>query len=187
MLMRTFLLLLSLCAATVVEAADRPLMQKGSDIRFTYTQMKVPVQGHFTKFTGAQSLDAAKPERSSIRMQVDVASFSADPEVDVEAVKPEWFDAKKFPQATFVSKSVKSMGGGRYEMTGTFTLKGISRDLVVPFELKEQAGGNADMTGQFVLRRGDFKIGEGEWSVFDVVANEVKVDFHLLLGPVLKN
>lgn len=185
--MRAFLLLLGVLTAFGASAADRPLLQKGSDIRFTARQMNVPLQGHFTKFSGTLSLDAMKPETSSIRMQVDVGSFSSDPEVDVEAVKPEWFDAKRFPQATFVSKSVKALGGSRYETAGTFTLKGISRDLVVPFELKEQAGGNADMLGQFVVRRGDFKVGEGEWSVFDVVANEVQVNFHLVLGPSLKH
>lgn len=184
--MRATLLLLGLLAVFGAQAAERPLLQKGSEIRFTFTQMKVPVQGAFNKFSGTLSLDAVKPEQSSICMQVDVASFSVDPEVNGEAVKPEWFDARRFPQATFVSKSVKALGGGRYETLGTFTLKGISREITVPFELKEQAGGNADMRGQFVVRRGDFKVGEGEWSVFDVVANDVKVDFHLLLGPPLR-
>jgi polyisoprenoid-binding protein YceI len=181
--MRSLILALCIGLSFGVSAAERPLVQKGSEIGFRFTQMNVPVKGRFNKFSGTLLLDTHKPESSSIQMQVAVASFSADPEVDVEAVKPEWFNAKVFPNATFVSKSVKSLGGDRYETAGTFTLKGISRDLVVPFELKEQASGNADMRGQFVIKRGDFKIGEGEWSAFDVVANDVQVDFHLVLGP----
>lgn len=181
------LLLLSICAVFEVNAAERPLIQQGSEIVFRFTQMKTPVQGRFTKFSGTLLLDAAKPETSHIQMQVDVASFSVDPEVDVEAVKPEWFNARVFPQASFVSKTVKSLGGGRYETAGTFTLKGISREMVIPFGLNEQANGSADMRGQFVLRRSDFKIGEGEWSVFDVVANEVQVNFRLQLGPAPKS
>lgn len=184
--MRTLLLMCSLLLAFNAQGAERPIVLKGSDIAFTYTQMNVPVQGHFTKFSGALNVEAAKPEASSVNMVVDVASISAGEETDVEAVKPEWLNAKTFPQATFVSKSVKALGAGRYVATGTFTLKGLARELVVPFEFKEVAGGMADITGQFSLKRGDYKIGEGEWSAFDIVANDVLVRFHLIVGAAAK-
>lgn len=37
------------------------------------------------------------------------------------------------------------------------------------------------LTGSFVLRRADFGIGEGMWSKFDVVANEITVNLALEL------
>jgi len=33
--------------------------------------------------------------------------------------------------------------------------------------------------GQFTIRRGDFAIGEGAWSAFDIVANDVIVKFRV--------
>ena len=33
--------------------------------------------------------------------------------------------------------------------------------------------------GQFTLRRADFAIGEGPWAAFDVVANEVQIQFRI--------
>lgn len=175
---------LLLCGFNAV-AADRVLIAKGSDIAFSFTQMNVPVQGHFEKFSGTFNFDPARPEAASIAMQVDVASISAGADTDVEAVKPEWLSAKAFPQATFVSNSVKSLGSGHYVATGAFSLKGTTRNLTVPFDFKEGAGGVADVNGQFVLKRSDFKVGEGEWSAFDIVANEVAVKFHLVLGPAI--
>jgi hypothetical protein len=35
------------------------------------------------------------------------------------------------------------------------------------------------LTGSFILQRADYAIGEGMWSKFDVVANDIQVSFHL--------
>jgi hypothetical protein len=35
------------------------------------------------------------------------------------------------------------------------------------------------LEGRFTIRRGDFAIGEGAWSAFDVVANDVLVTFRI--------
>jgi polyisoprenoid-binding protein YceI len=48
---------------------------------------------------------------------------------------------------------------------------------VAPIKLSAQGG----LTGSFVLKRADFGIGEGMWSKFDVVANEIVVNFNLSL------
>ncbi len=44
----------------------------GSEITFSFSQMNVPVQGRFAKFSGTFEFDPAKPEAASIRMAVDV-------------------------------------------------------------------------------------------------------------------
>ena len=173
---------LSVMATLPASAADRPLIASGSSIAFTFSQMNVPVEGRFKRFKGKINFDAAKPETSSIDMQVDVASISAGEDVDPEAVKPDWLDAAGHPQARFVSRGIKSLGAGRYQATGTLSIKGANRDIVVPFDFKEQATG-ASVDGRFTLKRADYKIGEGEWSAFDVVANDVIVKFHLVVGP----
>jgi polyisoprenoid-binding protein YceI len=170
-------------ASMDASAAERPLLAKGSSINFTFSQMNVAVDGSFKRFSGKINLDAARPENSCVDLQVDVASVSAGEDADAEVIKPGWLDAAGHPQARFLSKSVKSLGGGRYQASGALTIKGISRDTTVPFTVKDLADGSSEVSGQFTLRRGDYKIGEGEWSAFDVVANDVQVKFKLLLGP----
>ncbi|TXI04852.1 MAG: YceI family protein [Rhizobium sp.] len=175
---------LGLLSSSTVFAAERLLQAADSSITFVYKQMNVPLDGRFRKFSGKFNFDAAKPETSSIDMLVDVGSFSSNEDADPEVVKPIWLDAAGHPQARFTSKSVKALGNGRYQATGALTIKGISRDVVVPFEFKER-GASATVDGQFTLKRGDYKIGDGEWSAFDIVANDVQVKFHLLVGPAL--
>jgi len=48
---------------------------------------------------------------------------------------------------------------------------------MLPFQLTPQGV----LTGSFDLKRADYKIGEGIWSKFDVVANDITVKFNLNL------
>ena len=73
---------------------------------------------------------------------------------------------------------MRALGNNRYEMRGTLTLKGRSRDMVVPVTFGP--GNNAAVfDGAFVLRRLDFGIGEGMWADVATVANEVQVRFRI--------
>lgn len=165
-------------------AAERVLQNAASRITFNFQQMNVPMDGSFKKFSGKINFDAAKPETSKIEMLVDAASISVYEEADSEVVKPEWLNASVFPQARFVSKSIKALGNGRYLAHGTLSIKGISREIAVPFDYKAQ-GVNASVDGQFTLKRADYKIGEGEWSAFDIVANDVLVKFHFVVAAAV--
>ncbi|NLJ62256.1 MAG: polyisoprenoid-binding protein, partial [Alcaligenaceae bacterium] len=41
----------------------------------------------------------------------------------------------------------------------------------------------ATFSGSFSLLRGDYAIGEGAWSKFDIVANDVRIDFTIIATP----
>ncbi len=102
-----------------------------------------------------------------------------------EVVERGWMDAVKFPKVQFVSSAVKALSGGRYEVTGKMTIKGITRDVSAPFTVKAQ--GNAQLfEGAFVLKRLEFKIGEGPWSDTDTVADEVQIRFKVLASAAPK-
>lgn len=157
-----------------------------SEITFASKQMNVPVDGRVRKFSMQLDFDAKKPEAGSAKIELDVASIdSGSDEANVELVKRVWMDAAKFPKVQFVSSSVKALAGGRYEVTGKMTIKGITRDVTAPFTVKSQ-GGTQLFEGAFVLKRLEFKIGEGPWSDTETVADEVQVRFKVLAGPAPK-
>ena len=96
---------------------------------------------------------------------MDLASLDlASAESEAEARGPLWFDTAKFPVAHFASTSIRSLGGDRYEVAGKLSLKGITRDCVVPIAVKADAAGNRIAEGTFSLKRLEYKIGEGEWA-----------------------
>ena len=98
-----------------------------------------------------------------------------------QVAKPIWLHAAGFPQATFQSSRIQAAGPGRFEVAGQLTIKGATRDLVVPVQLAP-AGNNQVATGSFAIKRLDFKVGEAEWADTSLLANDVIVRFKLVLA-----
>ncbi|MDP1655808.1 MAG: YceI family protein [Hylemonella sp.] len=182
---RLLLVLAALGGANAV-LAQQKLVPAQSEIVFVSKQMGVPVEGRFKKFDAQISFNPAKPDTSKIAFTVDTGSATLGvPETDAELPKPTWFNVPKFPQATFQSSSVKGQGAGKFEVAGKLSIKGFSRDVVVPVTLT-QNGAATTATGTFSLKRLAFKIGENEWSDTSMVADDVQVKFKLALTGVGK-
>jgi polyisoprenoid-binding protein YceI len=182
--MKTTLVMLALSALGTSALAQQKLAPAQSEIAFTTKQMGVPVDGKFKKFDAQVAFDPKQPAAAKIAFTVDLASVSfgsAEPEAEV--AKPDWFNTKAFPQATFQSSSVKATGPGKFEVAGTLAIKGASQGVVVPVSVS-QAGGTTTASGAFVIKRLDFKIGDGDWKDTSMVANEVQVKFKLALTGV---
>lgn len=171
-------------AAAWPVAAQQSLVPAQSEITFTSRQMGVPVDGRFRKFDAQVAFDPKKPEAARIAFTVDLASASLGAaETEAELAKPDWFDTRRFPQATFASTGVKPLGGGKFEVSGKLSIKGASQDVVVPVALT-QSGGSTTAAGAFAIKRLDFKIGDGDWKDTSMVANDVNVRFKLTLNGV---
>ncbi len=175
--------LLALLVSPLAQAQQR-LLPAQSEISFVSRQMGSPVEGRFRSFDAQVALDPKQLAAAKIVLVVDLASATlGSTDTETELRQPDWFDVKKFPQATFTSSAVKSAGPGRLEVVGTFSLKGRSRPLSVPVALT-QAGGTTTATGAFTIRRLDFKVGDGDWTDTDLIANDVQVKFKLALSGV---
>lgn len=152
-----------------------------STLVFVSRQMNVPVEGAFKKFTAQINIDPARPEAGRARIEIDLASIDAgSSEANDEIKSKSWFNTREFPTASFVSSSVKALGGGRFETTGKMTIKGKTLESRVPFTLKQEKG-VLILDGTFPLKRLDYAIGSGVWSDTSVVADEVQVKFHFVL------
>ena len=177
----------ALAAAPLPALADQKLLPAQSEISFTSKQMGVPVDGKFRKFDAQVAFEPKKPEAAKIGFTVDLAGATlGSAETDAELAKPDWFNIKLFPQATFQSSSVKATGPDKFEVTGKLAIKSISRDVVVPVTLL-QAGGQTTASGSFAIKRLDFRIGDGDWKDTSMVADAVQVKFKLVLtgiGPL---
>ena len=181
--MKLHLVLFTLTAVLAAPAAHaveyRTVLPKQSSIGFEFRQMNVPVKGGFKRFAAQMQFDPARPEAASARIEIDLASIDAgSPEANDESAGKLWFNRSAYPKAIFVSSQIRALGANRYEMRGTLTLKGRSRDMIVP--VSYAPGKNAaTFDGGFVLRRLDFGIGEGMWADVATVANEVQVKFRI--------
>lgn len=151
-----------------------------SEISFISKQMNVPVQGRFRKFTAQVDFDAKKLEAARAQMEVELASVdTGSTEADAEVVKKGWFNTSAFPTAKFVSTSVRQTAPEKYEARGKLSIKGIGQEVTAPFSVK-RSGDVVTYAGEFMIKRLQFKIGEGLWSDTDTVADEVQVKFRIV-------
>ncbi|MBU6487864.1 MAG: YceI family protein [Burkholderiales bacterium] len=144
-------------------------------------QMNVPVEGKFKKFDAKVVFDPAKPAAASAQLNVDVGSYDLGDDSYNEQVRgKEWFDAKTFPKATFVSSSIASAGPNKYNVTGTLTIKGKSQTVTFPMTVAQQ-GGAQTFDGAVPISRLKFDVGTGEWKDTSTVADEVTIKFHIVV------
>ena len=177
----TVLALGLLVLATPTWAQDWKLDPAKSQVRFVIKQMNVPMEGGFKRFTVQAAFDPARPETGRFRVEVDTASIdSGTVEGDDEVKRPAWFDVKKHPKATFVSRSMKREADGRYSVQGDLSIKGITRPFATAASLTRQGTGWLAQ-GRFPLKRSTYGIGGGDWD--DVVADDLEVRFNLVLIP----
>ncbi len=185
------LLTLGLLGSGLAQAqTSQKLIPAQSSLVFVSKQLGVPVEGQFKKFEADVAINPAKPQASRIVMRVDMNSASLGaPEADVELPKPVWFNVPKFPQAVFESTTVNNLGGGKWEVAGKLSIKGISREVVVPVVLTQTGTSPNVVTvaqGSMSLKRLTYKIGENEWADTSMVADDVQVKFKLTLSGVGK-
>ncbi|WP_144162486.1 YceI family protein [Paraburkholderia sp. BCC1885] len=175
--------MLAAFAAASLSAAGSALAQVDvarSTLTATSKQMNVPVEGKFSKFSAQISFDPARPADGSAQFSVDVGSYDLGDESYNDQVRgKDWFDAKTYPQATFVSSAIALAGGNRFNVTGRLTIKGKSQTVVVPVTVTQQAGVQA-FDGVLPIKRLQFDIGTGEWKDTSVVADDVVIRFHIV-------
>jgi polyisoprenoid-binding protein YceI len=172
--------------AAAQTAAQQKLNPAQSEVGFQFKQMGVPVDGKFTKFDAQVNFDAAKLATSKVNFTVDIASATlGDKATDAELPKATWFNTAKFPQGTFASSSIKSLGAGKFEVTGKLSIKGVAQDVVIPVTMT-QAAAVTTAVGTFPMKRLTYKIGEGEWADTSMVADPVQVKFKLALTGIGK-
>src|ERR1700732_4028263 len=189
--MKKLTTLTCLSALIIVQSAlaadDYAIDKAHSSIGFQVRHLFSNVPGKFDDFTGTIRFDEANPEQSS--GEVDIKTPSIDTGVkmrDDDLRSPNFFDATKYPETLFKSKSVKTTGNNTFEVTGDLTMHGVTKEVVLKVELVGKGAGLKP--GSFVsgwdattaLKRSDFglawnKVIEGT----QVVGDDVKIELHI--------
>ena len=152
-----------------------------SNVGFRVRHLMSKVTGRFGKVAGTVSLDAKDVTRSSVDVTIDVASVSTnDDKRDGHLRSADFFDAAKYPTITFKSTSVREVAKGRLEVTGVFTMRGVSRTLVLPVTSLGTAadpGKNvvAGFEAALKLNRQDFGVSYGP----GLIGEEVEIDLNV--------
>jgi polyisoprenoid-binding protein YceI len=165
-----------LAAAGVAAAQDAPrwvVDPAHSTLAFESSAEGSAFEGHFDKWSADIHFDPKAVEHSKVTVEVDTASVATgDSGRDQTAQSGDWFFPAMFPKAVFVSKTIKDLGGGKYEADGDLTLRDKTQPLALPFSL-DVKGDTATMHSEVDLDRSLWSFGSGEYGSADIVPLKV--------------
>lgn len=149
----------------------------GGRLAFTAQWNGSPVIGSFSSWKADIAFEPAALDRSSIGVTIDLASAASGDSQRDEALKgSEFFDTPTHPTARYETKSIKALGGDRYQANGILTLKGVSKPVRLEFTLPIRDR-KATVKGHALLDRTLFGVGTGQWAATGAIAADVAIDF----------
>jgi len=122
------------------------------------------VEGRFKDYEGVIVLDRQNPAASKVDLTIQAASIdTASENRDKDLRSANFFDVEKFPTITFKSTKVTPKGGDNYDVTGDFTMHGVTKTITVPVKhggfMKAGQGEKAGFeTVNFTINRKDYGI-----------------------------
>ena len=122
------------------------------------------IYGRFNQFSGKFSVDAVKPSKSSVELEVKSASVdTGNAKRDQHIKSPDFLNARQFPVISFKSTSAKKKDDHTAELVGDLTLHGITRS--VKAQVRRIGSGKDPWGNQrlgvetsFTIKRSDFGI-----------------------------
>ena len=133
--------ILVLAAGSAALAADEYAYDGvHSSITFKARHLDISwIHGRFNEAEGKFIIDKQDPTKSSFQLSIKVDSVdTANKARDEHLRQPDYFDTKQFPTIDFKSTSVKHVKGG-YEVTGDFTMHGVTKKVTLTFEGGKEA------------------------------------------------
>ena len=93
------------------------------------------VKGSFSGISGTLQLDETDYTHSIAEATITVSTLTTgDAQRDGHLKSADFFDAEKYPTITFKTANIDSKGGADYEVTGDFTLHGVTKSIKLAVE-----------------------------------------------------
>lgn len=189
-------LILLASAAMAAQAASYNFKDpKGvNTVRFSLDAPLESISGTTGGVSGDVTFDAAMPEKISGKIVVDATTLEVPNPVMKDHLHGDgWIDSKKFGEITFEITAVKNVKktdkGVSADLVGTFTLKGVSKEITAPVTFvhlpgKLEARSNGKMKGDLLVLRSKFTINRSDYGIkpgqaTDKVAEEIEISLAL--------
>jgi polyisoprenoid-binding protein YceI len=164
-----------------------------TQISFSAKHMMVTnVRGTFHDVTGTIELDENDPTRS--RGEFHVATSSIDTNFgarDAHLRSPDFFDAERFPNISFVASEIQRVGDDHYTVAGDLTIRDVTRPMTFDVRLEGIVKGmsgarHAGMSAKGKILRDDWGLNwnvaleQGGW----LVGKEITLDIAIAADEV---
>lgn len=154
-----------------------------STIKFA-VKASVPIQGTFDKWDATLTFTSTDVESGVLNVKIQAASVNTGSGMkDGKLKSKDFFDAEHDPDITFKSTKVVQTGPTTFDLLGTFTIRGVSKDEKLTLTVAGQRGsGHGEITGTMAFDRKDYGMNSG--IPFIKIADRVEVTVDLLADRV---
>ena len=182
-------LLLSLMLVGSIGAAQAET--KAYNIDPTHTQVHASylhagfsnIAIRFNQVEGEFLFDATKPEKSTLNVKVPINSLDTGIEkFDTHLWSADFFEAEKFPEATFKSTKVTVVAKGKLKLLGDLTINGVTKPVtfdvtingIAPHPMMKMPSAGFDAVT--TIRRSEFGVGKYVPMVSDEVTLRITME-----------
>ncbi len=136
---------------------DRAHSEAAFQVRHIFTK----VRGTFRDFSGTINFDKAQPANSSVEFRIKAASIdTGNQKRDDHLRTADFFDVANHPEIVFKSTKVVPKGGNAFDVTGDFTMHGVTKSITLPVtflgEQKFMKGTKAGFETALTINRKDY-------------------------------
>jgi polyisoprenoid-binding protein YceI len=153
-----------------------------SRLGFIATQAGAEFKGQFQKFRAEITFSPDDLVHSFVDVEINMLSVDTQSyDRDTTIITSDWFHTSMFPIAQFRADRFVALGEGRYEAHAQLTMRKISREVVLLFELTIEENPNkvgmkrAIVSGRLDLLRTAWGVGQGQWADTSTVGDKVVV------------
>jgi polyisoprenoid-binding protein YceI len=177
---KTLLLALALLSAPTL-AADY-VQAPGSSLVFAGTYQGEAFTGRFPGFATTFRFDPKQLATSKLQVSIPLATAAtSNADYDGELRGASFFDAAKFPRATYAATKFRALGGNRYAADGMLTLHGVSKPVVLEFTWTP--GATPVLSGKATVKRLAFGVGAGDWADTALIPDAIAISTKVVFKP----
>jgi polyisoprenoid-binding protein YceI len=154
-----------------------------SVIKFA-VKASVPIEGVFEKWDATLTYTSAHVEDGVLDIKIQAASVNTGSGMkDGKLKSKDFFDAEHDPYITFHSTKIVQTGSNTFDISGTFTIRGVSKPETLNLTVAGTKGsGHGEITGTMAFDRKEFGMNSG--IPFIKIADRVEVTVTLVADRV---
>lgn len=116
---------------------------------------------------------------STIASEINVKSINTGiPDRDTHLQSADFFDVATFPTITFKSDSIRKVNFSNFEVYGKFTMHGVTKNIMLPFQIIKMKGNTIGFRSRNILNRIDYGVGSEfkHTSMPDFLAKKIQIE-----------
>lgn len=124
---------LALFASSLLAAEVYTVDRTHSEVSFKVRHLIAKTPGRFNSFSGVVVFDEKNPSASSVEFTIDASSIdTAHQNRDKHLRSDDFFAVETHPVITFMSTSIRRKSDTDYDVTGDFTMRGVTKRITLP-------------------------------------------------------